>query len=132
MALHVGISGKQHTMVDESNTAASVGSGMLPVFSTPSMIALMEATSMNSVAIHLGLDETTVGTLMEVRHLSATPVGMVVRAETELIEIDRRRLVFSVRAYDEAGLIGEGKHERFIVNAKSFLEKTDKKTAQIP
>ncbi len=132
MGLSVGIRGKQHTMVDESNTADKVGSGMLPVFSTPSMIALMEATAMNSVAVHLPLDETTVGTLMNVKHLSATPVGMVVRAETELIEVDGRRLVFNVVAYDEAGLIGEGVHERFVVPSEKFLLKTNRKTANLP
>ena len=132
MALTVGIRGKQHTMVDESNTANTVGSGMLPVFSTPSMIALMEATAMNSVAVHLALHETTVGTLMNVKHLAATPVGMVVRAETELTEVDGRRLIFKVAAYDEAGLIGEGQHERFIVNGERFLAKTNAKTAVLP
>lgn len=131
MELKIGIKGKQMLMVDEDNTAAAMGSGLLPVFATPSMIAMMEAAAMNSISLCIDTGDATVGTMISVKHLSATPVGMVVRAESELIEIDGRRLTFSVKAYDECGLIGEGTHERFIVHADPFVKKANAKEASI-
>jgi predicted thioesterase len=104
-----------------------MGSGTLPVFATPSMIALMENTAYRSVAPYLEPGQSTVGTSIQVRHTSATPVGMEVRCEAELVEVDRKRLVFSVKAYDAAGLIGEGTHERFIVEDQRFLSKAQGK-----
>ncbi len=125
--LKTGIEGKASSVVDASNTAAAVGSGDLPVFSTPSMIALMEAAASRSVLPYLGEDETSVGTMMEIRHLSATPVGMKVFAESRLVEVDGRRLVFSVAARDESGKIGEGRHERFLVKREKFIQKSEAK-----
>lgn len=127
MELKTGIKGRLEWEVTYERTAIAIGSGGLEVFSTPSLIAMMEGASLLSVKPFLddGLD--TVGTSISVRHLSATPVGMQVRAESELTEVDGRRLVFSVRAYDEAGLIGEGTHERFIISAKKFMAKTEAK-----
>lgn len=128
--LRVGIVGKRELTVTEELTAAACGSGLLPVFATPQMIAMMEQTAAESVAPYLPEGSSTVGTHLDVRHLAATPVGLAVTCETELVEIDRRRLVFSCRAYDSAGLIGEGVQERFIVNSESFLKKTEAKRGE--
>ena len=125
--LTTGIKGISNITVTREVTAKVVGSGMLDVFATPSMIALIEKAAAESVAPELDEGMTTVGTKLDVCHTAATPVGMTVTAETELVEIDGRRLVFTVRAVDEAGEIGHGTHERFIVNAEKFLAKTNAK-----
>lgn len=125
--LQVGIKGIQEVSVEPSNTAAAVGSGLLHVFATPSMLALMEKTAFESVASFLEEGCGTVGTAVSIQHVSATPIGMNVRCESELIEIDGRRLVFAVKAYDEAGLIGEGTHERFIIQNEKFQAKANAK-----
>jgi predicted thioesterase len=125
--MNPGICGSGTLTVTEAYTAQAVGSGTLAVFATPSMIALMENTAYQSVASYLEPGQSTVGTSIQVRHSSATPVGMEVRCETELIEVDRKRLVFSVKAYDAAGLIGEGTHERFIVEDQRFLSRAQGK-----
>lgn len=122
-----GVRGEQEERVTERNTANALGSGGLPIYATPCMITLMEYTAMESVKPYLPQGSSTVGTRIDVKHLSATPVGMTVRCETELVEVDRRRLVFSCRAYDGAGLIGEGTQERFIVDAVKFMEKAAQK-----
>lgn len=121
--LEIGIKNKETIMVTEENTARKLGSGLLPVFATPAMVALMESTASNSVLNALGEEEGTVGISLNVQHVSATPVGMSVYCESELIEIDKKRLVFKVEVYDEAGLIGEGTHERFIINNEKFMSK---------
>lgn len=123
--LELHIKGTAALTVTDEVTAAAVGSGMLPVFATPSMIALMEKAAAESVAPQLDAGMTTVGTKLDVAHTAATPVGMTVRVETELTEIDGRRLIFTVRAFDELGEIGSGTHERFIVNAEKFLAKAE-------
>lgn len=110
--------------VTESNTAISVGSGSLAVYATPAMLALMEKAACVAVAEILNEGETTVGTLLNVKHLAATPVGMEVSATAELVERDGRRLVFNVTASDESGEIGKGTHERFVVLADKFTDKT--------
>ncbi|MGM9974441.1 MAG: thioesterase family protein [Clostridiaceae bacterium] len=125
--LTTGIKGLEKIIVNESNTAAAVGSGLLPVFATPALIALMEKAAADSVEPYLSLEESTVGILINVKHTAATPLNMEVHCESELIEIDRKRLVFQVKAYDEKGLIGEGIHERFIINKSSFMDKVMKK-----
>lgn len=125
--LTIGIKGTQTIKVTEENTAATMGSGTLAVFATPAMIALMEKTAYLSVQDALDEGMGSVGTYLNVKHLAATPVGMQVTCESELVEIDSRRLVFTVKAYDETGLIGEGTHERFIVQNEKFLAKTNAK-----
>ena len=125
--LEAGIKGTQEVKVTEENTALTMGSGTLKVFATPSMIALMEKTAWQSVAPNLEEGSGTVGTQLNVSHLSATPLGMTVRCESELTEVDGRKLVFKVAAYDNAGLIGEGTHERFIVKNEKFQAKADSK-----
>ena len=124
MELIKGIKGRKEIVVTTDKTAKVVGSGLLEVFATPAMIALMEETASMSVAPALAEGSTTVGTLVNVSHVSATPVGATVRCETELSEVEGRKLTFSVKAYDNAGLIGEGTHERFIVFSEKFMAKT--------
>ena len=122
-----GVRGTQEEIVTEKNIASALGSGGLAVYATPCMITLMEYCAMESVRPFLPEGSSTVGTRLDVKHLAATPIGMKVRCETELIEVDRRRLVFLCRAFDEAGLIGEGTQERFIVDNAKFMEKTQAK-----
>ena len=127
MPLEIGLKGAASVTVTPENTAAAMGSGALPVFATPSMIALMERAALESVQPFLPEGQGTVGTRLEVSHMAATPLGMEVRAEAELTEIDRRRLVFRVCAYAGDELIGEGRHERFIVDSERFLLKAQAK-----
>ncbi|MGI5950150.1 thioesterase family protein [Peptoniphilus sp.] len=117
-------------MVDNTNTAEALKSGTLPVFATPSMIALIEETALLSVADYLKDGEATVGTKLDVSHVAATPIGMKVTCETELIEVDRRRLVFNAKVYDEVGLVGEGTHERFVIDSEKFLAKANNKISK--
>lgn len=125
--METGICGVQTIVVAEQQTAKHLGSGELAVFATPCMIALMENTAYKSVQPCLEPGQGTVGTLLNVKHLAATPVGMEVRCETKLIEVDRKRLVFEVKAFDACGLIGEGVHERFIVDNQRFMQKAESK-----
>lgn len=125
--LTVGIEGRIEQTVEPAQSAAAIGSGLVDVFATPMMVALMERTCNESVMPYLDEGQTTVGTRLDITHTAATPIGMTVRCKSELIEIDRRRLVFSVAAYDEAGVIGEGKHERFIVDRDKFQSKANSK-----
>ncbi|MCR4605316.1 MAG: thioesterase family protein [Eubacterium sp.] len=125
--LTTGIKGKQTIKVTQELTAEVIGSGELPVYSTPAMIALCEETAWKSVSPELEEGQGTVGTLVNISHISATYLGGVVTCETELTEIDRKRLVFEVTVSDEAGKIAEGKHERFIIDNEKFLEKAKNK-----
>ena len=125
--LQTGIRGRSETIVTEEKTARVMGSGELDVFATPAMIALIEETAWKSVAGELEPGEGTVGTKLDVSHISATPVGLKVVCETELTMVDRRRLVFQVEVSDETGRIGEGTHERFIVGNEKFMGKAKEK-----
>ncbi|MBC2722833.1 thioesterase family protein [Desulfosporosinus sp.] len=129
MNLYVGIKGQAQTIVKDSNTAKAMGSGQLEVFATPAMVALMEEAAVNSLELPLG--QSSVGTSLDIKHIAATPLGSKVLATAELIEIDRRRLVFSVEVYDEAGQIGIGKHERFIIEVEPFLAKTKNRKQEL-
>ena len=113
--------------VTQDLTAAAVGSGALPVFGTPFMCALMEEAAWKSIAPHLEPGQSTVGTKLDISHDSATPAGMKVWAESEITEVDGKRLVLTVAAFDERGPIGRGTHERFIVTDERFLAKCTKK-----
>ena len=129
--LNKGIIGKEELIVTEDNTATAVGSGGLEVFATPALIALAEKTAFQSVAEHLEEGQSTVGTHIDIKHIAATPVGMKVTCETELIEVDSenpRRLVFSVNVYDEVEKIAEGTHERFIIYSERFQNKANGKS----
>jgi predicted thioesterase len=125
--LEIGILGEKSEKVTSANTAATMKSGTLQVYATPSMVALMEQAAYTSVQKELEEGQGTVGTHMEVSHISATPLNMEVTAKSRLVEIDRRKLVFEVEAYDERGKIGEGVHERFIIDNESFQTKANNK-----
>ena len=122
-----GIKGLQEITVTDRDTAAVYGSGSLEVFGTPAMIALMEKTALNSIVPYLDETEGSVGTALDVKHTAATPVGMKVTCESELIEVDRKRLVFRLSVRDEAGPIGEGTHERFVIDNEKFMQKAEGK-----
>jgi len=122
--LETGIKGHREETATPEKSAQYLDSGNVEVFATVMMIAMMEKTCLDSVLPFLEEGQDTVGTYVDVSHCSATPVGMKVWCDSELVEIDRRRLVFKVAAYDERGLIGEGRHERFIIVKEKFLSKT--------
>ncbi len=127
MELKTGIKGKSETAVTKELCADAWGSGGLPVYATPAMIALMENTAWASVEPCMEEGRSTVGTKLDVSHLSASPVGAHITCESELIDVDGRRLVFRVNASDDAGPIGEGLHERFIINTEKFMARTEAK-----
>ncbi|MBM9612761.1 thioesterase family protein [Desulfobulbus rhabdoformis] len=117
------VKGKQELVVTLDDTAAKYGSGLVEVYATPAMVALMEKTCLQSVLPYLPQGHGTVGIKIDVSHSKATPVGMKVTCESTLIEVDRRRLVFEVLATDEKGEIGRGRHERFVIDTAKFMEK---------
>ena len=121
--LKTGIRGEQSETVREEITAAYMGSGELPVLATPAVIALAEKTAWQSVAGELEDGQGTVGSRLDIAHIAPTPIGRDVRCETELTEIDGRRLVFRVTVFDDHGKVAEGTHERFIIDNKKFIEK---------
>ena len=127
MSVTVGLKGRAETVVNDANTAQAACSGALPVFGTPFMCALMEEAAWKSIAPHLEPGQSTVGTKLDISHDSATPVGMRVWAESEITQVDGKRLVLNVAAFDERGPIGRGTHERFIVTDQRFLAKCAKK-----
>ena len=121
--LTIGLRGRATFRVEALHTAEALGSGDVPVFGTPSLVALLETAAVNAVAGRLGPGETTVGTWLDVSHLAATPVGSDVSAEAELVGIEGRRLIFVVVAHDARNKIGEGRHHRMIVSRERFLAK---------
>lgn len=125
--LQPGIKAEKSLTVTDANTAKTMGSGTLDVFATPAMVALIEQTAYTSIESELEPGWGSVGTSLNIQHLSATPVGMTVTATTELVEVDRRRLVFHAEVYDEKGLVGKGTHERFLVENEKFQTKADAK-----
>ena len=128
--LRAGLTGQAETIVTPENAAAAMVGGAVATFSTPSMIGLMEVAAFNAVQPCLKLDQVTVGTVVDIKHLAATPLGFTVRAEAELTEVDGRRLVFRVAAFDSADRIGEGLHERFIVDTPRFMERVERKRTE--
>lgn len=125
--LQIGIKGHQEITVTNELTAKSVGSGVMDVFATPAMLALMEKTAFTSVLEHLNEGCGSVGTKVEIEHIASSPVGMKITCDSELVAIEGRKLIFKLEAYDSKGLIGKGTHERFLVENVKFQEKTDKK-----
>ena len=127
MSVTIGMKIRVEETVNEQNTAICAGSGTLPVFATPFMCALMEKAAWMAIAPALNEGDSSVGTKLNISHISATPVGLQVWAESEVTAVDGKRIEFKVTAGDEKGLIGEGTHERFIVTNDRFLAKTAKK-----
>ena len=127
MELKAGIKGYCEVEVVRENTAAALGSGLLEVFATPAMIALMEQTACQSVLPYLDEGMGTVGTRLEISHDAPTPIGMKVRCESTLTEVSGRKLVFEVEAFDDMERVGHGRHERFIINSEKFRVKAEGK-----
>jgi len=131
----IGLRHRMDLRVDERLTVPFVSAAftgfadMPPVFATAFMVAFIEWTCVEALRGHLGPDEGTVGTHVDVSHVAATPVGMMVTAEVELISVDRRRLRFQVSCRDEAGLIGEGYHERAVIQRDKFMARVQAKAA---
>lgn len=125
--LKPGMAAQVEKVVSEEDTAVRFGSGGVRVFATPMMIALMENAALNAVDPYLGEDHATVGVSLNVKHMAATPVGMRVTANAELLEIEGKKLTFKVEAYDEQEKIGEGIHVRYMIDVSKFIERTEKK-----
>ncbi|MBE6824852.1 MAG: thioesterase [Ruminococcaceae bacterium] len=125
--LESGIKNKITITVTQDKTAKVMGSGTLSVFATPAMVALMEQTAAESVQGLLDEGVTSVGTKINVEHLAADPVGIEVTCESELTQVDNRRLVFDIVVSDKHGVVGKATHERFLIKADSFMQKTNAK-----
>lgn len=121
--LEIGLHHESQVRVTEQNTALTLGSGDMEVFATPAMVALMENAAMCAVREHLTEGTTTVGTEMQTSHIKASKLGAQITASAELVAIEGRKLEFVVKAWDEVGTIGEGRHTRFIVDRERFLAK---------
>ena len=124
MEIKVGMIGTASTIAEREDTAYEVGSGSLLVYATPCMVALMEGAACDAIAAELPEGKTSVGTELNISHISATPVGLEVRAEAEVTEVEGNTITFRITAYDEAGKIGEGTHKRVVVTTQKFLDKT--------
>ncbi len=128
----LGLTGTATVAVTPEVTARHLGSGAVSVFATPEMVRLMERAAVNSLAPHLASGQQSVGTMVNVKHLAATPLGATVTATAELIEVNGRRLTFKVRAHDGAELIGEGVHERALIDLARFEAKVKAKAEPKP
>lgn len=124
MEITVGMIGNASTVAEREDTAYEVGSGSLLVYATPCMVALMEGAACDAIANAMPEDKTSVGIELQISHISATPVGLEVRAEAEVTAVEGNILTFRVTAFDEAGKIGEGTHKRAIVTTQKFLDRT--------
>ena len=124
MEITVGMKGIAENLCEREDTALEVGSGSLLVYATPCMAALMEAAACAAIEEALSENETTVGIELNLKHISATPVGLEVRAEAEVTAVEGKIFSFQITAYDEADKIGEATHKRALVNSQRFLEKT--------
>lgn len=127
MSIEIGMRGRAETIVTPDNTARAAGSGLVPVFATPWMVALMENAAVQAVQGVLAPDEGTVGTRLDVTHEAATPVGMKVEAWAEVTAIEGRKITFDVKAYDNEEQIGGGTHERFVIKPDKFLARAQAK-----
>ena len=123
MEIIVGMKGEASTLVEREDTAAEVGSGSLLVYATPCMVALMEGAACEAINEALTEDQSSVGISLNIEHLSATPVGLEVRAEAEVTAVEGKIITFTITAYDEAGKIGEGTHKRCVISSQKFLDK---------
>ena len=121
--LRAGVSGEAKGVVTADNTAVAMRSGDVPVFATPALVALMEESAVAALAPYLEAGQTSVGVQVQVRHLAATPVGVQGRAVARVMLIEGRRVTMRGVAYDEKQSIGEGQHERMIVDRARFLER---------
>lgn len=127
LKLEAGLKARVDKTVEYKDTAKAVASGLAEVFATPSMIALMENAAYLAVQPHLPEGASTVGIRIDAKHLAATPIGLKVWVEAELVDVDGRKLMFDITAYDEAEKIGEARHERFVIDEKKFLSRAEAK-----
>jgi len=125
--LHIGLKGEAGQVVTEHDIASTYGSGLVDAYSTPALTALIERACVNAIQNFLGTGDTSVGVEVSLKHLAPTPVGMRVRAHSELVEIDGRRLRFKVKAADDKEIIGEGSHVRVVVSFEGFAERVRNK-----
>ncbi|MFN8632519.1 MAG: thioesterase family protein [Chloroflexota bacterium] len=125
--LRPGLVGEAETVVRQADLASAIGSGRLDVFGTPAMLGLIELAAVNAVDHLLPEGSTTVGIRLDVRHLAPSPLGIAVRARAELVAVDGRRLSFTVEAFDAVEKIGEGTHERAVVDAARLLARANGK-----
>jgi fluoroacetyl-CoA thioesterase len=128
--LKAGLTGTAEIMVGTRDTAPHVGSGKIGVLATPIMVNLMESAALAAVERFMPPGHQTVGTHLDVRHFAATPVGLRVRAHAELVKIEGRTLTLKICAEDEREAIGEGMHERLIINVERFDQRMQKKLAR--
>jgi fluoroacetyl-CoA thioesterase len=128
--LKLGLLGQVEELVTEQLTAAALGSGLVPVFATPAMVALMEHASVNAIQSCFSPGQTSVGVEISIKHLAATPVGMRVRVHAEVIAVEGRRVSFKVEAWDEREKIGEGTHVRAVIDQAKFIQRVNEKREQ--
>jgi predicted thioesterase len=126
-SIRPGLTGEVQSIVTQNDTAERWGSGLVPVFGTPALVGLMENAAVEALDSYLAAGQTSVGGRIDVRHLAPTPVGMRLHARAELLEVEGRRLVFRIEAWDEIERIGEATHERFIIEQKAFVTKAEAK-----
>ena len=127
LEIEPGLTAEIVRVVSDDDTAAAYGSGLVPVLSTPHLIALMEAAAQSAVQPCLDEDESAVGISIDMQHLAATPVGMEVRVRAELLEVKGRRLRFHVEAWDEVEKVGEADHQRFVIDTARFMKRVKEK-----
>jgi predicted thioesterase len=125
--IRVGLAAEATVMVDNSLLATTVGSGGVPVYATPAMVALMETAAVDALAPSLAEGQSSVGIALDIRHLAATPPGRPVRARAEVIEAEGNKVVFQVQAWDHAELIGKGTHTRFVIDVARFMQRVQAK-----
>jgi len=125
-----GLTGRAELIVGEQHTAPRVGSGHVHVLATPVMINLFEAAALDAVDQYLPTGYQSLGTVLNVRHIAATPVGLKVAALAKILKIEGRTVFLSVEAHDEKELIGDGLHERVVVNVEKFSLRVAKKSAR--
>ncbi len=120
-ALQVGLRGTAQDKVRDAQTALAMGSGSLEVFATPALVALVERAAVDALQSHLSEGKTSVGTMMEIKHIAATPLSVAVRAEAVISGLRKRQVSFRVQAWDTFEIIGEGTHERAIIDRARFM-----------
>lgn len=125
--LKIGIKGLGTELVTEKNVASTLGNAGVDVYATPFLIALAEKTCIDSISPEFKDGESSVGSEINIKHMAATPIGMTVRCESELVEVDKSRLVFKVKAFDDDEQVMEGTHIRYLINMEKFLSNVDKK-----
>jgi fluoroacetyl-CoA thioesterase len=130
MDIRPGLTGSVEIVVGEEHTAPSIGSGKVRVLATPVMINLIEAAALAAIEHLLPAGYQSLGTRLDVRHIAATPVGMKARATAAVTKVEGRTVTFRVEAHDEKELIGDGTHERVVVNVAKFDQRVQRKLSK--